>query len=65
MKDKILEVLKTVIYPGFKKDIVSYGFVKEVTQDGKINIEIAASKSEIKEELEKDILKKLKTENLG
>ena len=29
-KDQILEKLKTVNYPGFNRDIVSFGMVKEI-----------------------------------
>jgi len=37
VKEKIKEVLKNVIYPGFKKSVVDFGFVKdiEVSEDGK------------------------------
>ena len=39
MKEQILDKLKSVKYPGFNKDIVSYGFVKsvEVTDDESAN----------------------------
>ena len=35
-KNQILELLKTVKYPGFNRDIVSFGMVKdiEVKEDG-------------------------------
>ena len=29
-KDKVLELLKTVTYPGFSRDIVSFGMVHDV-----------------------------------
>ena len=37
MKEKIQETLKKVVYPGFKKSVVDFGFVKdiEVSEDGK------------------------------
>ncbi|NPA12223.1 MAG: P-loop NTPase [Epsilonproteobacteria bacterium] len=37
MKEKIQEALKNVIYPGFKKSVADFGFVKEieVSDDGK------------------------------
>jgi len=37
VKEKIQEALKNVIYPGFKKSVVDFGFVKdiEVSEDGK------------------------------
>ncbi len=30
MKEQILEKLKSVKYPGFDKDIVSFNFVKDI-----------------------------------
>lgn len=48
-KDKalaeILEKLKTVSYPGYSRDIVSFGFVKSVSVDdsGRITVEIEVS----------------------
>ena len=33
-KNKILELLKTVNYPGFSRDIVSFGMVDDVSIDG-------------------------------
>jgi len=39
---KILELLKSVKYPGFTRDIVSFGIVKEITVDNDaIKIELA------------------------
>ena len=39
---QILEVLKSVKYPGFSRDIVSFGLIKEITiKDDAINIDIA------------------------
>ena len=39
---KILELLKSVKYPGFTRDIVSFGIVKEITVDNdEIKIELA------------------------
>ena len=29
-KDKVIELLKTVSYPGFSRDIVSFGMVRDV-----------------------------------
>ena len=50
MKEKVLEALKKVIYPGFSKDIVSYGFVKEVNEK-EVIIEIPSQNVNIKEEV--------------
>jgi ATP-binding protein involved in chromosome partitioning len=56
-EEKVLEALKNVIYPGFTKDIVSFGFVKEVDIDGesvKVRVDITSSADEVKEQLIKD-----------
>ena len=29
-KDKVLELLKTIQYPGFSRDIVSFGMVRDI-----------------------------------
>ena len=33
-KDKALDILKTINYPGFNRDIVSFGMVQNVSVDG-------------------------------
>lgn len=55
MNEKILEKLKSVIYPGFKKSIVDFGFVKATSP--KVLVEIPSAKPEIKAELEEEIKK--------
>ena len=66
MDEKILDRLKSVIYPGFKKSIVEFGFVKST--DPKIIVEITSAKPEvaqtIKNEIEKLNLKILKINQL-
>ncbi|PAF43447.1 Mrp/NBP35 family ATP-binding protein [Helicobacter sp. 11S03491-1] len=57
-QDKILEVLKTVIYPNFEKDIVSFGFVKNITlHEDKLSLflDIPSSNPEVAGLLEKEI----------
>ncbi|HHO42205.1 MAG TPA: DUF59 domain-containing protein, partial [Epsilonproteobacteria bacterium] len=57
-KEKVLEALKNVIYPGFTKDIVTFGFVKDIEVVGDkvaLSVEITSSASEVKEQLIKDI----------
>lgn len=58
-KEEILEKLKNVIYPGFKKSIVEFGFVKNIvaSQRALIELEIVSSKPEVADELRKEILK--------
>ena len=56
--ENIKENLKKVLYPGFKKDIVTFGFVKDIKVDGqsvKIDLEITSSSPEVKGKLENDI----------
>jgi len=52
VKEKIQEALKNVAYPGFKKSVVDFGFVKdiEVSEDGKkaiITYQIPSSDDEV------------------
>lgn len=57
-KEAIFEKLKDVIYPGFKKSIVEFGFVKNVdVVDGKakIELEIVSANEEVAKELRKNI----------
>lgn len=57
-KDNILEKLKNIIYPKFKRNIVDFGFVKDVNVDGKkisILLEIPSNNPEVKEALESNI----------
>lgn len=59
-KDRIIELLKTVSYPGFSRDIVSFGFVKDVSIKNSnviINLEVTTKDYSIKEKLENDIRK--------
>lgn len=59
----INEQLSTVLYPGFTKDIVTFGFVKnvDVQENGKITIEldITSSAQEVADTLRSEIMTKL------
>ncbi|HOI82817.1 MAG TPA: Mrp/NBP35 family ATP-binding protein [Campylobacterales bacterium] len=59
--DDIRSALSTVAYPGFTKDIVSFGFVKDIKADAKpyIELEITASSEEIASILKEEIKNKL------
>jgi ATP-binding protein involved in chromosome partitioning len=62
-QENVLEALKNVTYPGFTKDIVTFGFVKhtEVTDDkAVIVIDITSSAQEVKEQLINDSTVELK-----
>ena len=61
-RDSVNEKLQEVIYPGFTKSIVDFGFVKDIVVDGdsvRVDVDISSSALEVKEELEKDIRVKL------
>ena len=61
--ENVLEALKNVTYPGFTKDIVTFGFVKNVEiTDSKVSvvIDITSSAEEVKAELIKDSTVELK-----
>ena len=63
MKDKILEKLKEVIYPGFKKSVVDFKFVKDVEVDGNkavITYDIPSSDDEVAQKLNDTTIDKLK-----
>ncbi|WP_291950870.1 Mrp/NBP35 family ATP-binding protein [Campylobacter sp.] len=67
MKEKIKERLKQVIYPGFKKDIVSFDFVKKIEVDDKkanIVVEIVSANIQVAQELKLNIENVLKDLNL-
>ena len=56
-EEKVLEALKNVIYPGFTKDIVSFGFVKDIKIDGdKVSMlfDITSSAEEVHAQLKQD-----------
>lgn len=53
-KESVLEALKGVKYPGFEKDIVAFGFVKDVEVSGAnvlLGVEIVSASPEVAEEL--------------
>lgn len=61
--EKIKEILSTVLYPGFEKDIVSLDLIKDIRLDGNkldIVLEISATAKEVEEELKLELKSKLK-----
>ncbi|PAF53005.1 sodium:proton antiporter [Helicobacter sp. 13S00482-2] len=57
-QDNVLEILKTVIYPNFEKDIVSFGFVKNITlHEDKLGllIDIPSNAQEVAQTLRDEI----------
>lgn len=62
--EHIKEALKRVKYPGFSRDIVSFGLVKSVEADGSdvnIKIEIATKDPKIPEQIFKDVHEVMET----
>ena len=61
-EEKVKEALSSVIYPGFTKDIVSFGFVKDISVDGdkvRLHVDITSSAEEVQNELREEIRKAL------
>ena len=61
-KNSVNEKLKEVKYPGFEKDIVAFGFVKDIdVKDGNVfvDVEIVSSSKEVADELKSEITSKL------
>lgn len=57
-REKVTEMLKSVTYPGFSRDIISFGFVKDViVEDSKVtvNIDITTTDGTVKDKLDNDI----------
>jgi len=55
-KNEILKSLEMVIYPGFKKSVVEFGFVKNIDEkNGEISLEIPSNKPEVSENLRREI----------
>lgn len=57
-KDQIREILKQVKYPGFSRDIVSFGLVKSVEVEGEdvsVGIEVTTKDAKVPEQIFKDV----------
>jgi ATP-binding protein involved in chromosome partitioning len=62
-KEKVLEVLKTVRFPGLSRDIVSFGFVKDLAVGGgniSFRLEIITESPRAAEEIRRDATEKLR-----
>ncbi len=63
--EKVQQVLSTVAYPGFTKDIVTFGFVKNVEVNGDrvvVDLDVTSSAPEVAQQLRDEITKKLSLE---
>lgn len=64
-EESINNILRSVKYPGFSRDIVSFGLVKEIRTDhGKayVRIELTSSNREVAETIDKDVTSVLEGE---
>lgn len=62
-QDKVLEVLKTVRFPGLSRDIVSFGFVKDLAVGGgnvSLRLEIVTESPRAAEEIKREATEKLR-----
>ncbi len=62
-EEKVLEVLKTVRFPGLSRDIVSFGFVKDLAVGGgnvSFRLEITTESPRAAEEIQRDATEKLR-----
>jgi ATP-binding protein involved in chromosome partitioning len=62
-QENVLEALKNVTYPGFTKDIVTFGFVKDMIINGTniaLTIDITSSADEVKAQLREESTTELK-----
>jgi ATP-binding protein involved in chromosome partitioning len=63
-EEKVLEVLKTVRFPGLSRDIVSFGFVKDLTVGGgnvAMRLEITTDSPRAAEEIRREATEKLRS----
>tara|TARA_Y100001980_G_C14548444_1_gene329676 strand:+ start:20 stop:1120 length:1101 start_codon:yes stop_codon:yes gene_type:complete len=62
-RSDIIDILKTIKYPGFSRDIVSFGIIKEIElNENNLNlvISIKSTNAKVADELEKLIINKLR-----
>jgi ATP-binding protein involved in chromosome partitioning len=63
-EEKVLEVLKSVRFPGLSRDIVSFGFVKDLAVGGgnvSFRLEVQTSSPRAAEEIQRDATEKLRS----
>ena len=63
-EEKVLEVLKSVRFPGLSRDIVSFGFVKDLAVGGgnvSFRLEVLTSSPRAAEEIERDATERLRS----
>jgi ATP-binding protein involved in chromosome partitioning len=63
-KEEVLDLLKTIKYPGFSRDIVSFGIVEKLDLNGKnitIGLNFSTQNDEIKKEIADNVQQKLES----
>lgn len=63
-EEKVLETLKSVRFPGLSRDIVSFGFVKDLTVGGgnvSFRLEVQTSSPRAAEEIQRDATERLRS----
>lgn len=63
-EEKVLDVLKTVKFPGLSRDIVSFGFVKDLAVGGgnvSFRLEVQTSSPRAAEEIQRDATERLRS----
>lgn len=63
-KEEILDLLKTIKYPGFSRDIVSFGIIEKLDLSDKsitVGLNIPTQKEEVKKEIAENVQQKLES----
>lgn len=66
-QEQLVNLLKEVIYPNFEKDIVTFGFVKEMLIQGDsvaLRVEIPSASAEVAQKLKDSITQKLNAQGI-
>lgn len=66
-QEQLVNLLKEVIYPNFEKDIVTFGFVKEMLVQGDnvaVRVEIPSAAPEVAEKIRNEITSKLNAKGI-
>ena len=67
-KEDILKILKTISYPGFSRDIVSFGIISDISIDDeivKIKVELSSQDPEIPNQIERNMAKTAKEKGIN
>ncbi len=65
-KENIIELLKSVLYPGFSRDIVSFGIIKDISIQGRsldIRLNIPTDNNDVRHAIKKEVQRTLTDTN--